>query len=144
MTLAIRPASPEDREWLFELHEAAMRERVERNHGSWERDDQRERFFDREETDVRIVLVDDVAVGAVHLADGPDDSLHIGLLEVHPASQGQGVGTKVLGALDEEAARAGRALTLGVRRDNPALRLYRRLGFRVTSEDATHLQMQRS
>lgn len=141
MTLAIRPATAEDREWLFDLHEAAMRERSERNNGPWDRDRQRERFFARGETDVRIVLADDVRVGAVHLAEGEDDALHIGLLEVHPASQGEGIGTKVIAALDEEAARAGRALTLAVRRDNPALRLYQRLGFRVTAEDDLRFHM---
>ncbi len=144
MTIAIRPATAEDREWLFELHEAAMLESVERNHGPWQRDEQRERFFARDETEVRIVLVDDVPVGAVHLADGVDDALHIGLLEVHPTSQGRGIATKVIEALDEEAARAGRDLTLRVRRDNPARRLYERLGFRVTGEDEVRLQMRRS
>jgi ribosomal protein S18 acetylase RimI-like enzyme len=37
--------------------------------------------------------------------------------------------------LIEEAVRDDRALTLGVVKTNPALRLYERLGFRVTLED---------
>jgi ribosomal protein S18 acetylase RimI-like enzyme len=34
-----------------------------------------------------------------------------------------------------EAAGAGRAVTLGVVKTNPALRLYERLGFQITHED---------
>jgi ribosomal protein S18 acetylase RimI-like enzyme len=41
----------------------------------------------------------------------------------------------VVKGLIEEAARAGQALTLGVEKTNPALRLYERLGFRTTHED---------
>lgn len=34
-----------------------------------------------------------------------------------------------------EAAHARQAMTLGVVKTNPALRLYRRLGFRITHDD---------
>jgi len=42
-----------------------------------------------------------------------------------------------------EAARAGGAVTLGVVKTNPALRLYRRLGFQVTHEDDRKFYMRR-
>ena len=40
-----------------------------------------------------------------------------------------------------EAARAGQALTLGVVKIKPALRLYERLGFRTTHEDERKFYM---
>lgn len=46
-----------------------------------------------------------------------------------PALRGRGLGTGVLRSLQEEAARAGKPLRLHVTRNNPALRLYTRLGF---------------
>ena len=46
-----------------------------------------------------------------------------------PAQRGRGLGTGVLRSLQEEAARAGKPLRLHVTRNNPALRLYSRLGF---------------
>jgi ribosomal protein S18 acetylase RimI-like enzyme len=46
--------------------------------------------------------------------------------------------------LIDEAARAGRAVTLGVVKTNPALRLYRRLGFAITHEDERKLYMRRA
>ena len=139
----MRPATAEEREWLFELHEAAMRPRSEELHGPWDRESQRARFLARPERDVRVVWRDGAAVGAVHLENDGDGFLRIGLLEVLPRFQGQGIGTVVLQALDEEAARAGDALVLRVRHGNPARRLYERLGFRTTAEDATHAHLQR-
>jgi ribosomal protein S18 acetylase RimI-like enzyme len=45
--------------------------------------------------------------------------------------------------LVEEAASAGRAVTLGVVKTNPALRLYERLGFRITHEDERKFYVRR-
>jgi ribosomal protein S18 acetylase RimI-like enzyme len=49
---------------------------------------------------------------------------------VQPHARGQGVGEKLMRALIGEAARRGLGLCLSVRTDNPARRLYERLGFR--------------
>ena len=60
---------------------------------------------------------------------------------VDDALRRQGIGTEVVKGLIEEAARAGQALTLGVVKTNPALRLYERLGFRTTHEDERKFYM---
>ena len=49
---------------------------------------------------------------------------------VKPKARGQGIGEKLMRALIGEAARRGLSLNLSVRSDNPARRLYERLGFR--------------
>ncbi len=49
---------------------------------------------------------------------------------VQPAARGHGVGEQLMRALIGEAARRGLGLCLSVRTDNPARRLYERLGFR--------------
>ena len=49
---------------------------------------------------------------------------------VKPNARGQGVGEKLMRALIGEAARRGLGLNLSVRSENPARRLYERLGFR--------------
>jgi ribosomal protein S18 acetylase RimI-like enzyme len=45
--------------------------------------------------------------------------------------------------LIDEAARADHAVTLGVVKTNPALRLYRRLGFAITGEEQRKYNMRR-
>ena len=72
-----------------------------------------------------------------------DDALFLGQLFVDGAWQRQGIGTEIVKGLIAEATRAGRALTLGVVKTNPALRLYERLGFRTTHEDERKFYMRR-
>lgn len=62
-------------------------------------------------------------------------------LALLPEARGAGVGTAVLIALQAEARSAGRPLCLQVIVDNPAVRLYRRLGFEVTGANGLHLAM---
>ena len=49
---------------------------------------------------------------------------------VKPNARGQGLGEKLMRAMIDEAARRGLGLCLSVRSENPARRLYERLGFR--------------
>jgi ribosomal protein S18 acetylase RimI-like enzyme len=51
-----------------------------------------------------------------------------------PEHRGQGFGTALMRDLMDEAAAAGKPLSIHVEKFNPAMRLYRRLGF-VTAED---------
>ena len=51
-----------------------------------------------------------------------------------PAHRGKGFGEALLRDLMDEAAAAGKAVSIHVEKNNPAMRLYRRLGFR-TEED---------
>jgi ribosomal protein S18 acetylase RimI-like enzyme len=51
-----------------------------------------------------------------------------------PAHRGKGLGEAVLRDLLDEAAAAGKAVSIHVEKYNPAMRLYRRLGFK-TDED---------
>lgn len=52
---------------------------------------------------------------------------------IHPDLQGQGYGATVLRAVVEHAAERGDDVELTVARDNPARRLYERLGFRLVT-----------
>jgi ribosomal protein S18 acetylase RimI-like enzyme len=58
---------------------------------------------------------------------------------VKPDARGEGVGEKLMRALIGEAARRGLGLCLSVRCENPARRLYERLGFRdIPGSAVTH------
>ena len=140
--LSFQPATSVDRDWMFALHERSMRAMVELTYGEWDAARQRAKFDTRTETDVRIVLAGSERVGAVYLEDKPDGSLYVGLIEIDPAFQNQGLGGAVLHHLALEAGASDRALTLSVRHANSnAKRLYERLGFRIIGEDETHFHM---
>jgi GNAT superfamily N-acetyltransferase len=81
-----------------------------------------------------LVIVRDAApVGRLYLARWAREHriVDIALL---PEARGQGLGTALLRDLLDEAAAAGKPVTIHVEKFNPAMRLYRRLGF-VPVED---------
>jgi ribosomal protein S18 acetylase RimI-like enzyme len=78
-------------------------------------------------------LKDGELVGTVSIAasERPSDSLHLFAFEVVLAKRNQGIGAAILREVLEDARRRGlRRVYLEVRVDNPARRLYHRLGFR--------------
>jgi GNAT superfamily N-acetyltransferase len=61
---------------------------------------------------------------------------------VFPAHRGRGIGTALVEAIREEARELGiTRLSLSVERDNPALALYERLGFRPVGGEGNALTM---
>jgi len=70
------------------------------------------------------------------------DELRVVDIAVVPQLRGHGIASAVLKSLIAEAQGAGIALRLSVWHDNPALALYRRLGFYVREESATYLEME--
>jgi GNAT superfamily N-acetyltransferase len=90
---------------------------------------------------VSIIEVDGCAAGSLWL-DRRSDVLHIADLQVVPELQGVGIGTAVLRGLIAQAAARGVPVALEVLQANePAQRLYKRLGFKVTGTEAPFVHM---
>jgi ribosomal protein S18 acetylase RimI-like enzyme len=75
------------------------------------------------------------------LLDRLADCWQIVDIAVLAARRGQGFGAGVLRLCQRQAAAAGARLELQVRPENPARRLYERLGFKAVSEDAVTVKM---
>lgn len=72
-------------------------------------------------------------IGRLYIERWPSQHRIIDIAFV-PAHRGNGLGTALLRDLLDEAAAAGKAVSIHVEKLNPAMRLYRRLGFK-TEED---------
>jgi ribosomal protein S18 acetylase RimI-like enzyme len=55
-----------------------------------------------------------------------------------PAHRGHGLGSALLRDLMDEAATAGKGITIHVEKYNPAMRLYRRLGFKTVEDQGVY------
>ena len=76
---------------------------------------------------------DSELVGTVSISESfrPPESMHLFALEVSAARRNEGIGADIVAWVVDEARRRGlRRVYLEVRTDNPARRLYHRLGFR--------------
>jgi ribosomal protein S18 acetylase RimI-like enzyme len=91
---------------------------------------------------VRIIALDGADIGWLQ-STTEGDTFFLAQIFIEAAFQRQGIGTEVMKRLIDEAAQARQAMTLGVVKTNPALRLYQRLGFRTTHEDDRKFYMRR-
>ena len=84
------------------------------------------------------------AAGRLVGDDARDDLFLIMDIALLPEYRGRGIGTAILHELLGAADRAGKTVMLHVEPNNPALRLYRRLGFEISAKSGYYLEMKRS
>jgi ribosomal protein S18 acetylase RimI-like enzyme len=137
----LRPATGDDFDFLFDLHEAALRLHVEAIWG-WNEAVQRAKYREALGRHARsIILVDGAAVGVVGIEQRADD-LYLELIELHPRVQRRGIGAALLRDFIARAQAARLPATLRVFKINVgARRLYQRLGFVIVGETETHYDM---
>ena len=128
MRTVLRPARPDDFEFCADLYFAGTDEIIRKL--SLDRAAQVAGFKQRwDVSQVRIITLEGAKIGWVQTAN-KDDALFLAQLFVDGAFQRRGIGGEVVEHLIGEATQAGQAMTLGVVKTNPALRLYRHAGFR--------------
>ncbi len=82
-----------------------------------------------------------VPVGRLYV-DRTDTQVHVIDISLLPAYRGRGMGSALFAALQQEAARDGKTVTIHVEVNNPAQRLYQRLGFQEMSVSGFHRMME--
>ena len=142
MPITLRNARPEDFDYCAALYFGGMEKTIRELHLSMptQIDSFRQRW---RVTQVRIIIREGIDIGWLQ-SSTQDGSLFLAQIFIDPAFQRQGFGTEVINRLIQEATTASQDVTLGVVKTNPARRLYERLGFRVTHEDARKLYMRRA
>lgn len=137
--MALRPARPEDFDYCARLYFEGMDNIIEELNQNM--DTHVAGFRQRwDPGQVRIITRDEADIGWLQSFE-KGGAVFLAQLFIERHLRQRGIGTGVVKWLIEEAARGGQALTLGVVKTNPALRLYERLGFRTTHEDGRKFYM---
>jgi ribosomal protein S18 acetylase RimI-like enzyme len=127
-TIGLRPATPTDSEFCYQLHKAAMGDYITAIWG-WDEQVQRgfhARAFNPERW--QIITAGGADIGMLNVEYRPAE-IYLARIEVHPSYQGRGIGARLISALIDEATRKGQDLVLDVLTGNHrAQALYRRLG----------------
>jgi GNAT superfamily N-acetyltransferase len=142
MSLSSRTATPADIDFARETHHVAYRDVVVRQFGSWDENIQ-DRLFEKSwcENPLEILLYAGVPCGYAGV-DNERDGIRVRELVLRPEYQGQGLGTQFLRCRLRSAALRDAPVRLQVLKANRAVRLYGRLGFKVTSTTDTHVLME--
>lgn len=130
---ALRPATPADSEFCFQLHKAALGEYIT---ATWGWDEQVQRGFHAREFDPgrwQIITAEGADIGVLEVEYRPGETF-LSRIEIHPDHQGQGIGARLISALIDEAGQRGQDLVLEVLTVNlRAQALYQRLGMKETA-----------
>lgn len=91
--------------------------------------------------DYQIVVLGGRDIGRLYVHRTPEE---VRLMEITllPEYRRQGIGGSLVRGLMEEAAASRRNLSLHVEMDNPARRLYERLGFRPVKDEGVYVLME--
>jgi ribosomal protein S18 acetylase RimI-like enzyme len=139
MPFELIAATPADWPWLENLRRAAYRDLFDATWGGWD-EARHARHFAQciEQGHIRIIELNGDRVGMVQVFDLPD-AFEVGEIQVQPKHQGLGIGTRVLEDIIALAHADRKAVRLSVALKNErALRLYERLGFRRAGQSDTH------
>jgi len=152
MAVTLRPVAPEDQEFLLRVYASTRAEELAQV--AWTAE-QKAAFVGHQfaaqsahyaehykgmTSDV--IVVDGAPAGRLLVARWPRE-IRIVDITLLPEFRGGGTGTGLLRGLIDEAMAAGKVLSIHVEVQNPAMTLYRRLGFHPAADEGVYVRMER-
>ena len=145
MNIKFRKCTLEDFDFLFKLKKDNFKIYVDKIWG-WNDEDQIERMrIDLEETleQKQIIIFNDVEIGVFSFYMLENDVCRINEINILKEYQRKGIGSYILENKLKENSDKNIKTILQVFKDNPAFKLYKRLGFEVYEETETHYRMEK-
>jgi ribosomal protein S18 acetylase RimI-like enzyme len=149
--ITLRDAGPEDLPFLYRVYAGTRTEELDQT--GWD-EAQKEAFLRMQfeaqhrhyhehfrEASYQIVEREGHPIGRLYLDRRPDE-IRIIDIALLPRERRAGIGGALMREILDEAAAAGKPVRIHVERNNPAMRLYHRLGFRQIEDQGVYLFMQ--
>ena len=139
----LRPYTQDDLEFVYQAKKGAYKCYVEKFWGTWDEEKQRAFFADfikKVQNTLSIVEYEDTPIGLYHGDIMDENTYEIGNIIVIPSYQGHCIGTDILQNIINDNPKL--KMRLQVFKENPAINLYKRLGFIVVDETQTHCIME--
>lgn len=149
--ISLRAVIPEDKAFLFEVYRNTRAEEM----AAWGWDAVQQDAFLRMQfnaqqqayemeggqAETEIILFEGQPIGQL-IVTRTDDEVRLTDIALLTEYRSGGIGTALIKALFDEATGAGKTVRLHVLKNNRAMRLYERLGFKTTGESGMHFQME--
>ena len=145
MNIKFRKCTLDDFDFLFKLKKENFKKYVD-NIWGWDDDNQIKRLrIDLEETleQKNVIIYNDIEVGVFSFYMIEKDICRINEVNILKEYQNLGIGTYILENKLKENSEKNIKTILQVFKDNPAMNLYKRLGFKVFEETETHYRMEK-
>ena len=146
-TVSYKPINDLDRDFLYLVYASTRADELKIT--DWD-EGQKGAFLDMQfsaqhqyyqehykDADFLIILKDNQEAGRLYIARWPEE-IRIVDLALLPEFRNSGIGSKILGDIINEAKALEKPVSIHVERFNPALNLYRRLGFSKVGEHGVY------
>lgn len=135
--IGFRPIEDDDFDFLWRLHNAALKEYVSQT-WRWDENWQRKNFAEEfSKNNGKIIVFENQDAGFFWFKEKPLENLLVSI-RLLPEFQNKGIGTQII---KNAIKNSGQPTGLQVLKVNPARRLYERLGFQIVGETETHFVM---
>ncbi|HSK74720.1 MAG TPA: GNAT family N-acetyltransferase [Pyrinomonadaceae bacterium] len=139
MKIHFRSIKEADFQFLWRLHNAALKDYVKKTWG-WDEEWQRKNFLENFKiADGEIIVFEGQDIGFWWVIEKENEIL-LASIRLLPEFQNKGIGTGVIRDLLDKT---NKPVSLQVLKVNPARNLYERLGFEIVGETKTHFWMRR-
>ena len=136
----LRRARDSDYDFAERLYVESMK-RLLTKLGMWNEQEVIARFKMYYQLDeVQIIAVDGKDVGWLQISE-TDHDINLDQIHLEKGYRARGIGSRLIQDVMTDARAANKPVLLSVVRNNPALALYRRLGFKVVGSDEQKLHM---
>ena len=137
MDYTLRPANKEDYQYCYRLTKRNMYNLYCRHWGGWVAAEFRNGFV---LNNITMVIIAGRRAGYISVKHYPD-SIYIENIQISPARQGHGIGSDILNRILDGSDK--KSVKLATFDDNPAKRLYERMGFSVVEKKGMTLMMEK-
>ena len=128
--IVLRPASPDDAEFVFRVSEATMRAYAEATWGRWDPEQTKASFSP---VTHRIIQRDGADIGCLEWIEQLD-GFRLNKLFILPTYQNRGIGSEILDRPIDQARSALKPIRLSVLTVNPAQTFYALHGFYISDK----------
>ncbi|MHA1941858.1 MAG: N-acetyltransferase family protein [Candidatus Hodarchaeales archaeon] len=137
----LRPATPDDSEYLYNLKKRTLREYIEQTWG-WDEEVQRNYHkMNFESNKYQIIQEDGENIGCISIEEQSYKFI-LNIIEITPDYQNKGIGGKLIRNLIDKGLQEKKTVELQVLKVNQrAFNLYKSLGFTLKEENQTHFHM---
>lgn len=143
MDYKLRECSLNDLEFILNLKTLGMKWYIEKIYG-WDYEIQKQltlNELNKNLKDMKIIVVDGQDVGVTTFSEN-NDYYEVGLIVVHPDYQNKGIASSILREYIKIATNNKKRIIIKTYKENPAQKLYARLGFNVYKIDETHIYLE--
>ena len=150
--ITLRPITPDDEPFLYKLYASTREDELavlpwsasEKEAFLTAQFNAQHSYYQQQFVKAEFCIIEqgNEPIGRLYL-DNRKDEIRIVDIALLPAYRNRGIGTMYLQAVLEEGQSAGLPVRIHVEHNNPALRLYERLGFQKVTENGIYFLMEK-